>query len=151
MKRLALLLLLGGCLASEKDIGPSAHVQLSSGFSSASDEDEQPSLSPDDTSHDFPIAIELDVEPGSKTVKGSTSDESFPVTQLTATIGDTTLSFSDFTQSDVSDFSQTLMSSSPVTLPSSAAGSTLHVSFDLEDSRGLHANTLAFDVELDAN
>jgi len=146
-----LLLLLAGCLVEEKDYGPTAHVSLSCGFTSARDQDENPYLQADDTTHQFPISIEIDVTPGTEVVRNSTSDTYYPVTAIDAAIGSTHLTYDDFDDTGDGSYSQILMSKAPVTLPASAAGTNLDVSFDLQDSRGLHTNTLAFSVELDAN
>ncbi|HEY4241109.1 MAG TPA: hypothetical protein VGM88_14905 [Kofleriaceae bacterium] len=150
MKHFAILFLLSGCLVSEKDYGPTATVTLTCDDFSTSDGSEP--LLEDDTTHDFPITIEIDIAPGSKTVRNSEDDTHYPVTSIDATLGDTQLSFSDFTTSDESsDYEQVLMSNDPVTLPGSAAGSTLQVTFDMTDSRGLHTNTIDFAVELQAD
>ena len=91
------------------------------------------------------VTLEVDTQAGATDFDDST----YAVTQFNGTLSVPTTSFTeaDFTSDDNGD-GPTFTGNDPVMVPASAVGKTIAVTLSAQDSRGLSANPLSFNVKV---
>jgi hypothetical protein len=140
-----ILLLASGCLQDETDTGPSVTLSLTpdNGFSVSSDESD-PQLDLQGMSS-LSVTLELDTTDG----ENDLDTTSYPVTQFTGSLSIPAMMFTeaDFT-SDGSESGPIFTGNEPVTISASAVGKTIAVTLSAQDSRGLAANPISFNVKV---
>jgi hypothetical protein len=142
---LLIAILASGCIQDETDTGPSVTLTLSTESGN--------SVSSDDTDPQFDLqgmtalAVTLEVETSAG--ENDVDDSSYPVTQFSGSLSVPATSFTeaDFT-SDGNDGGPTFTGNEPVMVPASAAGKTIAVTLSAQDSRGLAANPISFNVKV---
>lgn len=141
---LLITLLASGCIQDETDTGPTVTMTLSSDNHSVSSDDSDPELDLQGMS-ELAVTLEIDTQAGENDVDFSP----FAVTQFTGSLSVPTTSFTeaDFT-SDGNEDGPTFTGNDPVLVPASAAGKTIAVTLSAQDSRGLSANPIRFNVKV---
>lgn len=141
---LLITLLASGCIQDETDTGPTVTMTLSSDHHSVSSDDSDPELDLQGMS-ELAVTLEIDTQAGDNDVDFSP----FAVTQFTGSLSVPTTSFTeaDFT-SDGNEDGPTFTGNDPVLVPASAAGKTIAVTLSAQDSRGLSANPIRFNVRI---
>ena len=138
-------LLASGCIQDEVDTGPSVTMTLTAdGGDSVTNGDSDPQFDLQGMSS-LSVTIEIDTQSGDSDFDDTTYD----VTQFSGSVSIPTTSFTeaDF-MSDGTEGSPTFTSNDPLMIPSSAAGKTIAVTLSAQDSRGLNANPISFNVKV---
>ena len=141
---LLIAILASGCIQDETDTGPSVTMTLSTATGSVRSDDSDPQLDLQGMP-ELAVTLEVDTQAGNNDV----DDSSYAVTQFTGSLSIPTTAFTeaDFT-SDGNIDGPTYTGNDPVMVPASAAGKTIAVMLSAQDSRGLSANPISFNVKV---
>jgi hypothetical protein len=141
---LLIAILASGCIQDETDTGPTVTMTLTTDRGSLTSDDSDPQLDLQGMS-ELAVTLEVDTQAGATDFDDST----YAVTQFTGSLSIPTTSFSeaDFT-SDGNGDGPTYTGNDPVMVPASAVGKTIAVTLSAQDSRGLSANPLSFNVKV---
>ena len=137
-------ILAAGCIQNETDTGPSVTITLSTDNDSVTSDNTDAQLDLEGMS-ELVVTLEVDTQAGENDV----DDSVYPVTQFTGSLSIPTTSFTeaDFTSDDNED-GPTFTGNDPVMVPASAVGKTIAVTLSAQDSRGLSAYPISFNVKV---
>jgi hypothetical protein len=137
-------ILASGCIQDETDTGPSVTMTLTTDNGSVTSDDSDPQLDLEGMS-ELAVTLEVDTQAGDTDF----DDSLYAVTQFTGSLSIPTTSFTeaDFTSDDNED-GPTYTGNDPVMVPASAVGKTIAVTLSAQDSRGLSANPISFNVKV---
>lgn len=143
---LLLLVVLSGCTIKERDLtGPVIHINMDQGFVNVSDEFGSMPEFILDSDPSYSIDITLSASAGEED-NGTTLSYS-PVQSFHATFALTSMTLPDVSFDEQADGDDRVwMSSSPLDIPASAKGQTMHVHVDAQDGNGLASNIIELDV-----
>jgi hypothetical protein len=141
---LLIALLASGCIQDETDTGPSVTMTLSTDNGAVTSDDSDPQIDLEGMP-ELAVTLEVDTQAGESDV----DDSLYAVMQFTGSLSIPTTSFTeaDFTSDGNAD-GPTYTGNDPVMLPASAVGKTIAVTLSAQDSRGLSANPLSFNVKV---